>query len=90
MSSEHPHHHGDELACRELVEIVTDYLEGALGEDERERFEAHLAQCSFCIDYVEQMRAVSAALGAGAIRRETLDPERRDALLDAFRDWSDR
>lgn len=90
MSRGNVDRHDDELVCRELVEIVTDYIEGALSDYERERFEAHLAECPFCIDYVEQMRAVSDALGAGSIRRETLDPERRAALLDAFRGWRDR
>jgi anti-sigma factor RsiW len=90
MSSERAHRHGDELVCREVVEVVTDYLEGALGDGDRRRFEDHLAECSPCVDYVEQMRTVSSALGSGAIAAETLGDERRDALLDAFRGWRDR
>jgi anti-sigma factor RsiW len=90
MSAGDRQSHGHDLVCRDVVEVVTDYLEGALGDDERRRFEAHLAECPFCVDYVEQMRAVSGALGAGAAGGETLAPERRDALLTAFRGWRDR
>ena len=75
----------DDLACQEVVEIVTDYLEGALPAGERDRFEAHLEQCPFCTEYVEQMRAVGGALGA--LEPETIAPERRDALIAAFRGW---
>jgi anti-sigma factor RsiW len=74
----------EDLSCQELVELVTDYLEGALPQEERERFEAHLADCPGCTVYVEQMRTTS------AIARETRDLEARPevtALLDAFRDW---
>jgi anti-sigma factor RsiW len=75
----------DDLACQEIVEIVTDYLEAALPRGERERFEAHLEQCPFCTEYVEQMRAVGGALGG--LEGDTIAPDRRDALLAAFRDW---
>jgi anti-sigma factor RsiW len=47
----------DELACQEVVELVTDYLEGALPRSQRRRFEAHLAGCENCAEYLEQMRA---------------------------------
>ena len=46
------------LNCRELVELVTAYLEGALSSGERKRFDAHLAGCDGCTTYVEQMRAI--------------------------------
>ena len=52
-----------DMACNELVEEVSDYLEGTLPAAERERLEAHLRECPFCTTYVEQMRAVVAALG---------------------------
>ena len=45
-----------ELSCRELVELVTDYLEDALGEADRRRFEAHIAGCGGCTRYLEQLR----------------------------------
>ena len=78
----------DDLACREFVELVTDYLEGRLPPAERERFEAHLELCAGCQAYVEQMRATLGALGR--IPEETISPEARAELLHAFRDWHAR
>ena len=73
------------LSCRELVELVTDYLEGALPADERRRFEAHIAACEHCARYLAQMRQVLAALGD--LPPEALSPEAERELLAAFRDW---
>jgi anti-sigma factor RsiW len=74
----------DDLACRELVELVTDYLEGRLDPAGRERFEAHLEECDGCATYVEQMRQTHAALGR--IPEETVSPEVREKLLRIFDD----
>ena len=74
-----------DFACRELVELVTDYFEGALSRRDRRRFERHIAGCDGCRTYVEQMRLTSQALGG--LTEETISPEARDALLHAFRDW---
>ena len=46
----------EQLSCRELVELVTDYLEGALPERERDSFEHHIEGCKGCHEYVRQMR----------------------------------
>ncbi|HEY3019598.1 MAG TPA: zf-HC2 domain-containing protein, partial [Solirubrobacteraceae bacterium] len=46
----------EDLTCQELVELVTDYLDGALTLRERLRFERHLAECEWCVDYVDQIR----------------------------------
>jgi anti-sigma factor RsiW len=73
------------LTCVELVELVTDYLEGALPPREARRFEDHIAMCEGCTAYVEQMRATLRVLGE--IPPETLSPEAERELLDAFRDW---
>lgn len=73
------------LTCREMVELVTDYLEARLDGSERERFEAHIAECDACVLYIEQMRMTIAALGR--IPPETISPEAERELLDAFRDW---
>jgi anti-sigma factor RsiW len=73
------------LACRELVELVTDYFEGALSETDRERFEAHIAACEHCTTYVEQMRRTVAL--AGQVTTESLSPEAERELLAAFRNW---
>jgi anti-sigma factor RsiW len=72
------------MTCQELVELVTDYLEGALGREDVERFEAHLAACPGCDVYLEQVRTTIAVTQASgeAVEEETVAP-----LLDAFRDW---
>jgi Putative zinc-finger len=75
-----------ELTCRELVKLVTDYLEGALSEHDRLRFEDHLRGCEGCTTYLEQIRETIAL--AGQIDEESLDPAAREELLAAFRDWS--
>jgi anti-sigma factor RsiW len=74
----------DPLVCREFVELVTDYLEGALPEPERVRFEAHLAECDGCDGYLEDMRLLVGTMHATP--DPPPDPETRDALLNAFRD----
>jgi anti-sigma factor RsiW len=76
-----------ELTCQELVELVTDYLEGALAPAERARFEAHLAGCPGCTRYVEQIRATIAVAGR---TRELEDRPDMAQLLAAFRDWRRR
>jgi len=74
-----------ELTCRELVELVTDYLEGALPRRERRRFERHIARCDGCTTYLEQMRVTIAMLGE--LTEDAVDPQAREELLAAFRDW---
>ena len=73
------------VSCRELVELVTDYLESALDDATRERFEHHLHLCPGCEVYVEQMRVTAARLGH--IPVDSLTPEAQATLLDAFRDF---
>ena len=73
------------MTCRELVELVSGYLEGALGEDDRRRFESHVGECGPCADYLEQMRLLVSA--SGRLSEEQLAPEARDELLAAFRSW---
>jgi anti-sigma factor RsiW len=77
-----------EMPCRELVEVITDYLEDRLSPVDRARFEAHLAECEACRTYFEQFRQTIRALGQ--LPEELLSPEARSALLDAFRGWSHR
>ena len=74
-----------EMPCRELVEVVTDYLENRLSAADRIRFEAHLAQCEACRMYLEQFRQTIRAIGR--LSEESLSPEARTALLEAFRGW---
>ena len=72
-----------DLSCQELVELVTDYLDGAMAPGERARFDAHLAECEGCTRYVEQIRVTIAV--TGRTRGLEARPEVR-ALLAAFRD----
>ena len=74
-----------ELTCQELVELVTHYLEGALSEDDRRRFDRHLDRCPGCVTYLDQLR-VTIRL-TGRLRQDDVDPVARDALLARFRDW---
>ncbi|HTU78326.1 MAG TPA: zf-HC2 domain-containing protein [Solirubrobacteraceae bacterium] len=74
-----------ELACQEMVELVTDYLEGELTRAERRRFEAHLAGCENCTEYLEQMR-VTIRL-TGTLRVEDLTPAIREQFTALYRSW---
>ena len=74
------------LSCRELVELVTDYLEGALPPDQRARFEKHVAGCVNCAAYVRQMRETIVLLGT--LPADALSREAEDELRAAFRDWT--
>ena len=73
------------ITCQELVELVTDYLEGVLPTVQRERFEAHLSTCPGCKDYLQQMRLTIGT--TGRLTEDSLEPNTRDALLALFRDW---
>ena len=75
----------DEMTCKELVELVTDYLEGVLPDDVRMRFEDHLSGCDGCTNYLEQMRQTIRL--TGQVREENLTTQQRDDLLRLFRDW---
>jgi anti-sigma factor RsiW len=73
------------MSCRELVELVTDYLEDQMPPEQRRTFEEHLAICPGCVNYVEQMRKTVATVGV--LREDSIPPEARESLLSAFRDW---
>jgi anti-sigma factor RsiW len=74
-----------DLSCKELVELVTAYVEGALGADERARFDGHLTECPDCVEYVAQFRRTVAAIGLAAPELERTPPV--SDLLRIFRDW---
>jgi anti-sigma factor RsiW len=76
-----------EMACQELVEVITDYLEGTLPRSDRARFDAHLATCPGCREYLEQMRAL--VWLSGRLTAKSIEPATRDSLLRAFRRWRD-
>jgi len=73
------------VTCIELVELVTDYLEGSMPADQRARFDEHVAGCEGCTTYLEQFR-ITIRL-TGMLTEEQIAPDARAALLDAFRDW---
>ncbi len=78
----------DEMSCKELVELVTDYLEKDLPAPERARFEVHITNCTGCTEYLEQMRVTLRI--AGKLEEETLASPAREELMDAFRNWKTR
>lgn len=75
-----------ELACQEVVELITDYLEDALSSRDRRRLEHHLAGCPHCTAYLAQMHETLRL--AGALTPEDLTPQMRDDFTDIFRRWS--
>ena len=73
------------MTCREVVELMTDYLEGALPAADRARFEEHLAGCAGCQAYLEQLRTSLRVLGA--LAAQPVPEQQRRELVRAFRDW---
>jgi anti-sigma factor RsiW len=78
---------GGDLVCQQAVELVTDYLEGALSARQRRRFEAHLAGCPNCTEYLAQMRTTIALTGTLAVG--DLTPEMRADFIALYRRWRD-
>ena len=75
----------DAMDCNELVELVTAYLDDALDQETRARFESHLSDCDGCENYLQQFRET--VRNVGKIRDDELDPRFRSRLLDAFKDF---
>jgi anti-sigma factor RsiW len=75
----------NEMSCKELVELVTEYLDDALPANDRARFEAHLAECPWCVEYVAQIERTAWLVGATS--REVQNDPRTAELLELFRDW---
>jgi anti-sigma factor RsiW len=84
MRDEHVDHDAGDAACVDVVEIMTDYLEGALPADEARRLERHLTTCPGCTEYVEQMRTLAGSLGG--LTEEWMPAGMRAGLIAAFRD----
>ena len=76
-----------EMTCKELVELVTEYLEETLPAEVRARMEKHLSGCDGCTNYLEQMRQTIRL--TGQVREENLTATQRDDLLRLFRGWQD-
>jgi anti-sigma factor RsiW len=75
----------DHLSCQEVVELVTDYLDGALSVEGASLFEQHLNFCDGCIWYVDQIKTTVEAVGE--VREDDIPSEAKDRLMAAFRDW---
>jgi anti-sigma factor RsiW len=75
----------EDLACRDLIAMVTDYLDGVLAEPVATQVAGHLAICDGCEEYLTQFRGTISALGALPVA--TLDPAVRTQLLQAFQDF---
>jgi anti-sigma factor RsiW len=76
----------DDLTCAELVELATEYLEGALSAEQREAFEGHLVGCDGCVAHLGQIRALLRV--AGALPPERLSEPAEEELVAAFRSWT--
>ena len=73
----------DELTCKQVVELVTAYLDGSLSVEDRRRFDEHLAGCPYCTIYLEQMRQTISALGH--LPEATISADVLSELQKAFR-----
>jgi anti-sigma factor RsiW len=74
-----------EIVCRQAVELVSDYLEDALSRADRRRFEAHLARCENCTEYLAQIRATIEL--TGTITPDDLSPQVQDEFISLYRQW---
>jgi anti-sigma factor RsiW len=74
-----------DLVCRQVVELISDYLEGTLPRAQRRRLEAHLRGCDHCGEYLRQIQATIEL--TGRLRSEDLPPRMREELLDLYRGW---
>jgi anti-sigma factor RsiW len=74
-----------EVPCQQVVEMVTDYLEGAMAATDRRRLEAHLPGCTHCTEYLAQIRETIRL--AGRVAPEDLTPQMRTELTDLYRRW---
>jgi anti-sigma factor (TIGR02949 family) len=84
MADELVHSQADDLACVEVVELVTDYLDGALSEADARRLERHLDTCPGCTEYLQQLRTIAGSLRG--LTEESFPIEMRDGLIADFRD----
>jgi anti-sigma factor RsiW len=79
------------LVCQQVVELVTDYLEGAMPSSTRRRFESHLRGCPACTEYVAQIKATIALAGQTAdleVAVDELTPEQEEGFAALFRQWN--
>jgi anti-sigma factor RsiW len=77
----------EDLTCADLVELVTDYVEGALSDDDRQRFEEHIVFCRACSNYYEQMRRTIEL--SGRLTEDDVPAGAEESLLAVFRSWKE-
>jgi anti-sigma factor RsiW len=75
----------NDMSCKELVELVTDYLEGALSPTDRQRFDLHISKCDWCKLYIAQIRLTIKAVGK--LTEDSIEPRAKEELLGVFRGW---
>jgi predicted anti-sigma-YlaC factor YlaD len=75
----------NDLVCREVVELVSDYLEGSMSPADRARFEEHLTGCDGCSIYLDQMRTTIRV--TGSLDEDSIPAEQLEQLTRAFRNW---
>jgi anti-sigma factor RsiW len=73
----------EDITCREIVQLVTDYLDGALPPEQVEAFEMHLCYCDGCVNYLDQLRETIRL--SGRLTEDSLPPELQEELVAAFR-----
>ena len=76
-----------DLVCQQAVELVTDYLEGALSRTDRRRYESHLAGCPHCTEYLAQIRKTIEL--TGTLTPDDLTPHMQDEFITLYRQWRD-
>jgi anti-sigma factor RsiW len=76
------------MTCRQVVELMTDYLEGVLSQADRARFEQHLEGCDGCRAYLAQLRMTRTVLGRLGV--EPVPEAIQRDLMEAFRGWKSR
>jgi anti-sigma factor RsiW len=74
-----------QIPCQRIVEMVSDYLEGSLTRSQRRRFEAHIAGCPHCTEYLTQMRATIRL--TGRLTEDDLSQEAEDDFAEIYRRW---
>jgi len=77
-----------DLVCQQIVELVTDYLEGSLSRADRRRFDAHLAGCPHCTEYLAQMRTTIRL--TGRLQTTDLTPAMREDFAEIYRRWREQ
>jgi anti-sigma factor RsiW len=79
----------DDFPCNLFVEVITEYLDGAMDQDDARRLEEHLEVCAGCASVLEQFRIVVQL--SGRLREddvEQLPAAQREPLMQAFREWN--